>query len=359
MYIRNILAHHQFSIHGTPPRLSSFHPFIHTPMLGYLVLWGFGFVGLLMLKRFRRSLSGKDSDDDHEERLAKLEKRNLPYSVRARVENSGQVKSLRRHVFREAELKHAFYMAEEEGIQREGMDLVVNVVFASRGEAYTFESALTEACILCRIPRTSRKVKVKSFSGTLRVDEDGDPARVFRDDYDESKTDSPDGSASQVESSQVASNFSASREIVRYQSIESPEYVSWGGAEKCHLVPQSELETQEEKDDEDNMLSMSPSYHKLLDGKKNLVPPVRISVVDEQASAEMPDAPPGRHLVSLQVEFREAWVADVWAKFLKDGTRQISDKAFITWVFVEYPDDFKNNIRIKYDETSGRWENGR
>lgn len=312
-----------------------------------------------MLKRFRRSLSGKDSDDDHEERLAKLEKRNSPYSVRARVENSGQVKSLRKHVFRELELKHAFYIAGEEGVQREGMDLVVNVVFASQEKAFTFESALTEACILCRIPRTSRKVKVNSFSGTLRVDEDGDPVRVFRDDYDESQTDSPDGSASQVESSQVASNFSASSEIVRYQSIENPEYVSGGEAEKCHLISKCELETQEEKDDEDNMISLSASFHKLLDGKKNLVPKMRISVVDEQASTEMPDAPVGRQLVSLRVEFIAAWVADVWSKFLKNGTRQVSDRAFITWVFVEDPEDFKNNIRIKYDATTERWENGR
>lgn len=312
------------------------------------------------LKRFRRSLSGKDGD--HEERLARLEGKNLQYTVRARLVNAGGVISLRKHCYREAEQKNAFYSEEEEGIRRQENDLLIFLVFISYEFALAFESALHQVCgEMCSIGVSRRTIKVKRFSGRVRVDEDGDPVRVFRHDYDEAQTDSPDGTASQSEaaSSVVASNFSSSREIVRYQSIEKPEYVSGGEAEKCHIVPKCDLETEEEKKDENDMLSMSGNYHKLYDGNKKVVPKMRLSVVNGEGLETTQQVPPGRHLVWIQVDFSMEWVGQAYGGFLKAGSKRVSDTKFYTWVCVENRQDFANNMRIKYDITSKRWANGK
>lgn len=317
-----------------------------TLCLGVLLV----FLGVYMLRSLKRSLSSRDDVFEN------------AHCVRARVVDAGGVISLRKHVYREAESKHAFYMEDEEGIDRDGNDLVIHLVFLTYTNALDFESAFHDLCgSLCSIEVSRRQCKVKSYGRKIRRDEDGDPVRVFRHDYDEDRTDSPDATVSHSASSQVASNFSASRQIVQHQSIESPVYVSGGEAEKCHLVPQCDLETQEEKDDEDNMFSMSPNYHKLFDGKKNLVPKMRISAanVKKTSGLAMPPVPPGRTLVWLRVEFIADWVGLAYGGFLKDGSRKISDTEFLTWVCVEYPGDFKNNLRIKYDITTKRWENGK
>lgn len=113
-----------------------------------------------MFARLKRSLSSKD--DEYEARLAKLEESNSSHSVRGRVKECGGIKSFRKYVFQEAELKHAFYMADDAGIYRDGSDLVINMVFASYDKALTFESALLDICVLFRIPKSGRETKPRT-----------------------------------------------------------------------------------------------------------------------------------------------------------------------------------------------------
>lgn len=302
-------------------------------------------------KSIKRALSGEVSDElSVEERLAILEEKNSPYCVRARLVNCQGAISLRKNVYRQAMFKCAFYIEGEVGIKREGSDLLINLAFLSSDKAYVFEAVLTEFCQSWSL--TGRSMKVQKFTGKFSQGEDGNLRRVYSEEYVETATDSPDASTG-VKSSTVASNFVESSPMVKFQSIQRQAFVSGGEAEKCHIVPKCQLETPAEKSNPNNMLALSPDFHKLFDGKTNVVPKMRISVVDEEVTQS---GPIGRVGVALKVEFTEDWVGQTYGVFLKDGSTKISDTEFRTWVYVEDPEDFANNIRIKYDETTARWE---
>ena len=303
-------------------------------------------------KSIKRALSGEVSYElSVGERLALLEEKNSPYCVRARLVNCRGAISLRKHVYHEAMLKCAFYIEGEVGIKREGSDLLINLAFLSSDTAYVFETVLTEVCHSWSIRGSS--TKVQKFAGKFSEGEGGIPLRVYSRDYDEAATDSPDPSTG-VKSSTVASNFAESSPMVKFQSIQRQAFVSGGEAEKCHIVPKCQLETPVEKSNPNNMFALSPDFHKLFDGKINVIPKMRISVVDEEVTQRVPV---GRVGVALKVEFTEDWVGQTYGVFLKEGSTRISDTEFRTWVSVEDPEDFANNIRIKYDITTARWEN--
>lgn len=314
----------------------------------------FGILFLIgMLKSLKRALSKELPDEPSvEQRLALLEAKSAPYAVRARLVKCQGAIALRKHIYREAEFKRAFYIDGEVGIKREGPNLVINLVFESRTDALVFETVLTEVCTSWSIEPSRKLVKVKKFSGKVMEDEDGDPLRVYVDDYTEAATDSPDGT--HAVTTTVASNFSESGVMVKYQSIQRIDLISGGEAEKCHIVPKCELETPAEKSDPNNMFAMCPTYHKLYDGRLNLVPKMRISVMEKEVTQSVPV---GRVGVSLLVEFTEDWVGQTYGVFLKPGSERVTWREWRTWVFVENREVFENNIRMKYDITTKRWEN--
>lgn len=66
--------------------------------------------------------------------------------------------------------------------------------------------------------------------------------------------------------------------------------------------------------------------------------------------------PDGRHMVQLNVQFREVDIAnEVYSRF-KPGYERESLTVFRTWVFVVNPTAFVHNVGIKFDQTTRRWK---
>lgn len=270
------------------------------------------------------------------------------YHVRGRILECGGCHGLRQEIYKAAESTSGIYREDGCAIQREGADVVIDVVFNERGNPAGFLTSVKNLCQWSR--RTYEDIVEEVFEGQVMVDVRGAPRMIRREDYQADDTDSPDGTPSQ--SNKPESFLSATSPMTRFQSIERPSFLRSALVHKCHLVDKALLSDEMKRVQiDDNLLAMTPGMHSMFDGTAADVPRIRISVADESSG----NVCEGRQEVELELEAINEEVADDVGVLLKKGFRREGLCFSNLVVFVKDPGVFKVNLDHKYEQTSRRW----
>ena len=313
--------------------------------LGLFFLGSFFFFA--MARRSTLSLR-KGPGTDLERRVECLEKivterfQLSMYHVRGRILECGGCHGLRQEIYKAAESTGGIYREDGCAIQREGADVVIDVVFNERGNPAGF---LTSVKNLCQWSRTTYEDVVEEvFDGQVMVDVRGAPRMICREHYQADDTDSPDGTPSQ--STSPESFLSATSPITRFQSIERPSFLRSALVHKALLSDEAKRVQVD-----DNLLAMTPGMHSMFDGTAADVPRIRISV----AGGSSGNVCEGRQEVELKLEAINEEVADDVGVLLKKGFRREGLCFCNLLVYVKDPGVFKVNLDHKYEQTSRRW----
>lgn len=284
------------------------------------------------------------------EKKRRDESTNSTYKVQARVVECAGIHGLRKQVYLAAETNVGMYKGNGCAIERDGKDLVVDIVFRTMENAHHFMTSLLNLCEWNRAKYED--VVVEVFEGAVMVDVKGNVRVITRMDFKPEDTDSPDGSASQ---SQTAQTFlSATDLLTRFQSVERPSLFRSGKAHACHIIDKKLLPPEKKGvRDENNLLAMTGTMHSMFDGTsaEEEIPTFRISVEKETGESNE-----GRHEVVLKIEALNEEVAHDVQCFLRDGFRREAGRFFYLSVFVKDVELFKYNISFKHDLTSKRWK---
>ena len=335
------------------------HSLLNPSRMYFLVLGVICIASVSLFSMAKRSRRGSLDFEDVLHRLEYLEEKErekgILFSARARIQGCGGLQGFRILVYKAAEKCRGIYKENGASIERDGDDLLLDVVFNTESEGDQFASHIRD---ICELPlgdgASATDVVVEVFEGSVMMGANGRPKKISRLDYDGNDTDSPMRTPSEG-SQTVASFISEADPLRQFQAIERPDIIASSGAQRCHLIAQADLGEDEPRWEDNNILAGSPNLHAMFDGNKRDLPRVRISVADAESSRREGD-PSGRSKVVLDVEFRAKWIADVHHTSLKEGYKRVSDTVYRTWVFVKDPELFAYNVGIKHDVTSKRWE---
>lgn len=325
-----------------------------------LIFFGFGLLLFVVLAMNLRSGKGKPSfqaPEGMEEYLESFLEQKYPgastnsmHHVQARVVECAGSHGLRKQVYLAAETNVGVYKENGCAIERDGEDLIVDIVFRREENAHHFLTSLLNFCEWNHAKYED--VVIEVFEGVLMVDIKGHLRTITRMDYKPEDTDSPDGTASQSATAQTF--LAATDPLTMFQSVERPSLFRSGKAHACHIIDKKLLPPDKKGvRDENNLLAMTGTMHSMFDGTtaEDEIPTFRISAEEETGKSVE-----GRHEVVLKIEALNEEVADDVECFLRDRFRREAGRFFYLSVFVKDVELFKYNVSFKYDRTSKRWK---
>lgn len=272
------------------------------------------------------------------------------YHVQTRIIECGGTHGLREDMYKAAECTLGLYKANGGAIERDGEDLVIDVVFKSEDNAVRFMTTLKNSCGWSHTKYED--VVIEVIEGEVMTDHKGASRRIIREDYKPEETKSPDGTPSHSTTAQTF--LLATDPLTRFQSVERPALFRASKAHACHIIDKKLLPKHlKHVVDENNLLAMTGTMHSMYDGttKDEDIPTIRISAEEEtKTSAE------GRHEVVLKIEALDDEIADEVECFLRKGFRREAGRFLYVTVFVKDVELFKYNVSFKHERTSRRWK---
>jgi len=278
--------------------------------------------------------------------------------VNASVTDSKKSKGYRSSMYRCAQKCHAYYSqhGHDKSIYYEvgSSDLSVHLLFANRLNAEDFQNALTDV-----------GMNHSHFQSKLTVERDisivvtsTNPPRVFYIDYKpEDNNDSPYMSLNDILSDSNSVITISHDPSLALQALEGVHAVADMGSKwyKCHLISAKDKEYVK---DPDNVIYASWLFHQHLDGL-NTVNGTGVAVRFEKVLCEEEVALNGkyerRYKLEVVVEFRDPGLAYRFERFLKDGTKKLSETSFLSFLYARDAERMKLCLDVKYQETTRLW----
>ncbi|CAN0029441.1 unnamed protein product [Ectocarpus sp. 4 AP-2014] len=282
--------------------------------------------------------------------------------VRFTMKHCYSIGGVRRGVYRLASKSHGFYTTavRSDSIKydvEEPANLVVNVAFKNIADATDFVNGLQAWDDLH--PGMVGDPEIKTGSGFLRVQN-----AILARHYCAGGSGSPDvpASARSVETF-TTTELLADWDTKIHQNISPRKLIAGCGLQMC-LIKNKRLCNKFERDDKNNFLGMSPSFHKQYDGHgAGASPNVLIStekIHEEQVEVATEDGGTEmRTRVDLRVQFMSQEAFDGCDGVLKDGSYKINPldpTIWVTAVHVLDPERFKYYVEFKAAQTLKMWD---
>jgi hypothetical protein len=158
-------------------------------------------------------------------------------------------------------------------------------------------------------------------------------------------------------------------ELVMIENPRKSAFVGLSGY-RCHLKSQTIYP--QHKDDPNNVLCMSWEFHQRFDGLNvihgYMVPQITIKYIGCAFESENVGAgvragvPRDRVKVFVSIESPEDWVLNVLIDGMKTGSsfKEIDNvRKIVSFVYVEYSEEFQYFLTFKYNETKAVWKKKR
>lgn len=299
--------------------------------------------------------------------------------MKARFLGAKNKRGIRGAVYREAELKGAGYMpppSQSIWYDDGSDDLRIEPLFRNYLSCAQFRAFLSQWYL--NHPLVVKQGDVQIESGTwyvyMYINEDDWKAVLLRDcgcgDYD-----SPLQTLEQlfeVHSSESSALYSVALDnnFRQFQSIESQKAFVCVFPIKCHIVPKSECNKTQLKDDPNNMLALSgPAYHHFdgintviqSTGETNLPliaikPPESLDNLPKQLVGD-PVEPRTRVDVSVRCLNEEVGKYYTLYMYLKEGSTKVSSTEWKVSLFVTNAETFCACLKKRYEKTMSIWRN--
>eukprot|EP01028_Stygiella_incarcerata_P008409 TRINITY_DN365_c2_g1_i11.p2 TRINITY_DN365_c2_g1~~TRINITY_DN365_c2_g1_i11.p2 ORF type:complete len:413 (+),score=111.24 TRINITY_DN365_c2_g1_i11:105-1343(+) len=306
------------------------------------------------LERMKREMSLIDS---------KRQRSNIFFCVRAKIIGSKTKKGIRCGMYYRASVNHGFYYGTKEKTfwYEEGSDdLNICVLFKAEESAMSFHSELGTLCLNHRFLGLGREdVEVERKIEEIELDEQ--PVRIMFNDYDGSETDSPlqdlrdfQGSVSSLS---LEGGVSWDDPKLLYMGLERPELFDAYSAYKIHIKPKSSFPML--KNDENNILygSWTP-FHQFYDGMnvEDGIPTMVIRFEKDCGIEYVGESSEKRHRVEVVIKFLGKRYEKNMAPRFKNGSENIGELEWRSFLFVTDVDTIKECLGWKYEQTMILWQ---
>jgi hypothetical protein len=311
----------------------------------------------------RRNGLAMDSDDlitsdgdyqfvNYQEHIqgAKRSRVDIFYQTEAILRDSKKTKGYRASMFRTAQHCLAYYALE--GLERtifyeEGSsDLMIRLLFTSRRDAELFQNELLDFAFLH--PHFRETLTMEENVKEIEAEAGYQPIRVFYSHYHtEDNTESPEMSLNDVSpTSPSASVVSISHDpSFALQALEEERIIRQFDSKwyKCHLISRT---VGEYKNDLDNIIYASHTFHQLFDGLNTekgigvLVKFERFGDIEEVLVGN--NIFEKRQKIFVVVQFRDRDIATDYGRILKLGSTKLDDYSYSSFVYA------RNGGRMRY-----------
>ena len=301
----------------------------------------------------------------------------VTYCVSFKIVNALEVKGARAFVYRTAQQYLGFYDADvvdrasvqhQTNIHYAELDLVCRVLFKLEPEAQKFVNALDEAKRSPLVNFRIENVNDSSSAGKKCG------CRIMLDDYDPTGTVSPIQTLQELSShssmaSEAASVISLDKPLCKNQMLERP-LCRLQKPERCHLIDHAACVGKFKKfdNDENNMLALyHDGLHNLIDGLETPdLEPAVILVFVKNHKACPPTGCGGcrpcqtiaqatvRYRVDLRIECTSEDAYAMLKPMLKDGTEDVGNNSFLSYVYVADPVTFAECLNWKENKSRKR-----
>lgn len=279
--------------------------------------------------------------------------------MKAQIKNSKFKKGIRAWVYEIASSFTAFYDGDKStSIFYSNDDLCIRILFRTEDKCVDFLNKLDDNLAHFQLIEPMQFDKMPEV-----VHVSARPENIFRRDYNPADSDSENYSIAITRVTHVSGLTHLDR-TTEFQMLESSNLEDFVGLEvyKCHLRSQSAFV--EDKDNINNWLWMSWSFHQRFDGLntvgKHRVPQIAIRFVRVVEGMMETEGDTEWFRVDVAIECPDADIFAVVRHRIKEG--MIVDeqrKEVVTWVFVQDPVDFERCLTYKYEETHEIWKRKR
>ena len=276
------------------------------------------------------------------------------WKVSGIIKNSLSVKGVRSRMYRNADIRLGYYEKDQSAFyyDESGENLIINVLFETKGKALQFESHVLSETITLNSPMNSLKIKTEVTCGPYQLG-----GRIFTMHYIPEDFESPQETPSIL--TQTFSIYDESRDEFKYQRIEKLSvFGGKGKAESCHLMSASHCKTfdktyGEYDKDPNNRLAMSRDLHGWFDGLNSITPLFYLKVV----SVSDAHVVEGRYKVELEVVAMDQESANMIFWRLIEGSFATDNPLVMrTFVHVTNPKVFISCLEWKEKKIVKEWD---
>lgn len=293
------------------------------------------------------------------------------YVVSAKFSNAKNCKGIRAALYKYAQEHQAYYYSptspmdgSKTSISYDGEDnLKIELCFEEKTKALTFSCFLETWHQRNPLVISADAITVEAEMKVIQVESDElSPVKLLH--YDHADYDSPLQSLAQFDACRLSpstcSGASLSTPLAQFQSLEDIGALTGLRPYICHVKPKAKF--LEIKNKEYNQIAASWYFHQMFDGLNTVdvktgeenLPLVAVSPLTETKEEMVGDPPRKRTRVGLELEFRDSNNARLIV--LKNGSTQISDTKWKTFVHVEDADRFRECLEWKNEYTRSKWK---
>ena len=272
---------------------------------------------------------------------------------------------MRATVYKAAEEHLAFCVDHDTAIRYEGDDLKVDIYFKEEAAAMKFETSVNNwnydrpLRTLEPAPQSEPVQDVPSPNNLVRVRlQQYNPAR-----YPKEEGGSPVESLADIQgplSSAAPSEAALDTDLAKFQSIEKPELLRYGGTKtyKLHLKNQGKMYGHEKslKNNEDNMLAGTWLFHQHFDGLNHDMKMPSIAIKPGAVEETVEFSGHKRRKVVVEIEFHDDQAETAISPMLKTGSEKSTPPLrWRSFVHVRDAKTFKDCLQWKYEDTKAKW----
>jgi len=328
----------------------------------------------------RNQLGGKDSSVGGQRHIVaevKAKKARVErFLVTGRLKGSKRVKGVRRYVYSAVANNAGCAVVATDGdmatahrgaIYYEEQDLVFSIVFTAHRDAALFCNDVVPTGLgfsADNVVVSSPMVVDVTTIQNIRA-------------WDYRSDDEPGSHRCGDSESTVYTAAEPDGDLAKFQSIELPRNIRKGTVDSAHLVHKTAVEVQGVEDNDNNRLALSPSLHRMFDGRRNqhgyghnrfpqvMIEPARAPPNgDDGATATMTDSDgEARERAWVKVTGFEVIDCETISFYMKEGTQSVKlVDGFIdyyTFVYVKDVEQFYSNLEWKAAETKSIWDDAR
>jgi hypothetical protein len=275
------------------------------------------------------------------------------WRVNATIADAKRRKGVRGTVFYLGGECHAFYLPEGRAasIFHDGDHLHVSLVFESRADAMSFQTALEKYAVHNPLLGLNQALHLDNTLYPQAVPPSTQLERVSLQHYKTADSDSPPWSLAAYAVSESQGTPATVDPERLHQCLEKPYNFCGVKLYTMHLKSKSRFPAL--KAEENNTLYGSWLFHQYLDG---LNTESGLPVLAIRAETYTQDgAVVGRARVNVLIELRSADEAATVPHLLKDNSERISDLLYRSFVYVTDPVLFMECLTWKYEDTRQQW----
>ena len=275
--------------------------------------------------------------------------------VTGSVENALSVKGIRARLYKISSSRLGYYDGEGPAFYYSGKErtLYLRIVFETKENALYFENDVQNEHLTQNSPFNTSQCKISTKVSEYSSNALG--KRIFYHHYDPDETSSPQDIMSQI--SGATSVLDQSRPVFMYQRLERESvFGAHYKADSCHLISASVCRNNPAEygmynDDENNRLALSKDVHAWFDGHQVDVPLFDLKVELCSRSPVLD----GRYQVDLLITAFDLDAARMLFHRLKEGSVEISQLVYRTFVYVLDKETFCKCVEWKSNEIQTEW----